>query len=74
MSARWRKFPAEKPSATGEYLVRGIGGLNNKLHHWVCLWVGECEDKMIAHRFFYGGNEFTNVPSGAFEWLDLKEL
>lgn len=70
----WRKFPDEKPIASGEYLVRGIGGLNNKLHYWVCLWVGECEDKSIAHRFFYGGNEFRNIPSGEFEWLDLKEL
>ena len=69
----WRTFPAEKPTAAGEYLVRGVGGLNNKLHNWVCLWVNDCEDKSIAHRFFYGGNEF-NVPSGEFEWMDLKEL
>ncbi len=74
MNAKWHKFPEEKPSATGEYLVRGIGGLNNKLHHWVCLWVGDFEDKALAHRFFYGGNEFNDVPSGKFEWLDLKEL
>ena len=70
----WRKFPDEKPPVTGEYLVRGIGGLNNALHHWVCLWVGKCEDPSIENRFFYGGNEFQNVPSGEFEWMDLKEL
>ena len=74
MKASWRKFPDEKPTKTGEYLVRGVGGLNGKLHHWVCLWVGEHEDLRIANRFFYGGNEFSNVPSGRFEWLDLKEL
>ena len=74
MKANWKNYLAEKQNTTGEYLVRGIGGLNNKLHHWVCLWVAECEDKTIANRFFYGGNEFNNVPSGRFKWLDLKEL
>ena len=57
MNVNWRIFPDEKPTTTGEYLVRGIGGLNNKLHHWVCLWVGEHEDSAIANRFFYGGND-----------------
>ena len=70
----WKQYPDEKPALSGEYLVRGIGGLDNKLHHWVCLWVGECDDKTLAHRFFYGGNEFQNVPSGRFEWMDPKEL
>ena len=73
-NVKWHKFPEEKPSVTGEYLLRGIGGLNNKLHHWVCLWVAECDEARIANRFFYGGNEFNNVPSGRFEWLDLKDL
>jgi len=70
---KWKSYPGVMPSVSGEYLVRGIGGLNNKLHYWVCLWVGDCDDKTIAHRFFYGGNEFRNV-TGKFEWLDLKEL
>ena len=74
MKANWRRFPEEKPPCTGEYLVRGIGGLNNKLHHWVCLWIDRCDDPQIANRFFYGGNEFRDVPNGEFEWLDLKEL
>jgi len=68
----WRKFPDEKPAAAGEYLVRGIGGLDNKLHHWVCLWVGDFDDKTIAHRFFYGGNEFRECE--VFEWVDVNEL
>lgn len=71
---RWRHYPEEKPTVTGEYLLRGHGGLDGRLHHWVCLWVENCVDAQIAHRFFYGGNEFNNVPSGTFEWLDLKKL
>lgn len=70
----WHKFPFKKPEHSGEYLVRGIGGLNNKQHHWVCLWIDECDDMNIAHRFFYGGNEFNQCPSGEFEWIDLTEL
>ncbi len=72
--AGWHRFPNEKPSQHGEYLVRGIGGLNNKLHHWVCLWIDEYDNKDIERRFFYGGNEFKECPSGKFEWMDLREL
>ena len=72
----WHKWPQEKPARTGEYLCRGIGGLNNKKHHYVCLWVGEdtCRDKDVANKLYYGGNEFREIPSGNFEWLDLTEL
>ena len=75
-NVNWHKWPNEKPARTGEYLVRGVGGLNNKLHHYVCLWIGEdtCRDKDINNKFYYGGNEFNEVPSGDFEWLDLTEL
>ena len=70
----WHKWPYEKPSKTGEYLIRGIGGLNNKLHHWVCLWVGvdKCSDKDIVNKFYYDGNEFNECDF--FEWLDVKKL
>lgn len=71
-SALWHKWPQEKPSRTGEYLIRGIGGLNNKLHHWVCLWVGETEYSEISCKFFYGGNEFCECQS--FEWVDVNKL
>ena len=72
----WHKWPQEKPTKTGEYLCRGMGGLNNKLHHWVCLWVGKdtCQDKDVANKLYYGGNEFNECPNGVFQWLDLKEL
>ena len=71
MRPRWRKFPGEQPKEFGEYLVRGIGGLNNRMHHWVCLWI---DDPALKKGFYYNGNEFNNVPSGEYEWLDLKEL
>lgn len=70
--ALWHEWPQEKPSRTGEYLIRGIGGLNNKLHHWVCLWVGDTDDADISNKFFYGGNEFRECIK--FEWLDVKDL
>jgi len=75
---KWHKWPQEKPTETGEYLVRGIGGLNNKLHHYVCLWVGEddCQDKDIANKFYFGGNEFflTIGNNKEFEFIDVNEL
>ena len=71
MRARWRKFPDEKPIRFGEYLVRGIGGLNNKLHHWVCLWI---DDPAIPSNFYFNGNEFNQVPGGCYEWVDVNEL
>ena len=75
-TAKWHEWPQEKPTRTGEYLCRGIGGLNKKIHHWVCFWVSEneCSDHYICGKFFYGGNEFNECPSGMFQWLDLKEL
>lgn len=70
----WRMWPQEKPSHTGEHLVRGIGGLNNKLHYWVCLWIGEdkSEDKDLVNKFYYGGNEFRECQE--FEFIDVNEL
>lgn len=70
----WRKFPDEKPTASGEYLVRGIADRDKKQHHWICLWIGECGVKELENCFFYEGNKFYEVSSGEFEWLDLKEL
>lgn len=74
----WHKWPQEKPSKTGEYLCRGIGGLNNKLHHYVCLWVGEdaCQDKGVTNKFYFGGNEFCLVigKNKPFEFINVNEL
>lgn len=74
MKNNWREFPTEHPTETGEYLCRGIGGLNNRLHHYVCLWIGECDDRQIANHFFYGGNVFNEIPSGKFEFIKCSEL
>ena len=67
----WHKWPEEKPRKTGEYLVRGIGGLNNRLHYWVCLWIEKPKD---LRGLYYGGNLFNEVPTNEFEWIDVKEL
>ena len=73
---RWRRFPDEKPVHTGEYLVRGIGGLNGKLHYWVCLWVrGDNGIIDIPTGFYYNGNPFERqIDSNEYEWLDLRVL
>lgn len=68
----WRAFPTERPTEMGEYLCRGIGGLNNKLHYYVCLWVNEPKENLIG--FFYGGNEFAEIPTGKFEFIKCSEL
>lgn len=72
----WHKFPEEKPSLSSEYLVRGIGGINNQLHHWICYYLTEsvCESLGIKSGFYYNGNEFNQCPSGEYEWLDVKEI
>ena len=72
----WHKWPQEKPTKTGEYLCRGFGGLDNKIHYYVCLWVGNdaCNDNDIAGKFYYGGNEFSEIPSGEFEFIKCNEL
>lgn len=69
----WHKFPYEQPTEEKEYLVRGIGGIDNRLHHWVCLWVNERKQLGVPKRFYYRGNLFHN-DSGVFEWLDLESL
>ena len=75
MALEWHKWSSEKPVKTGEYLVRGIGGLNHKLHYWVCLWIGEDTtfDSTVKNKLFYGGNEFDNCD-GDFEWISVNEL
>ena len=73
---KWHKYPQETPpkdgKTFGEYLIRGIGGLNNKLHYYVAFWCWIKEENLCG--FFYHGNEFCEIPSGEFEWLDLKTI
>ena len=68
---KWHHYPDEKPTMVGEYLVRGVGGINNCLHHWVCLWI---EGGSVPTGFYYNGNEFNQCPSGEYEWIEVKEL
>ena len=65
--ARWHRYPDEKPSETGEYLLRGVGRLDNRQYHMVCMW-NEMEGS-----FNFGGIEFL-VDNTKVEWLDVKEL
>lgn len=73
---KWHKYPEETPpkdeNVHGEYLIRGNGGLNGKLHYYVAFWCWIKKEGLCG--FFYRGNEFCEIPSGEFEWIDTKEL
>lgn len=73
---KWHKYPQETPNKDentyGEYIVRGIGGLNHKLHYYVVFWIWNKAEALCG--FYYRGNEFNEIPSGEFEWIDTKEL
>lgn len=73
---KWHKYPEETPpkdeNTYGEYLIRGKGGLNEKLHYYVAFWCWIKKEGLCG--FFYRGNEFCEIPSGEFEWVDLKTI
>ena len=72
--AQWHTWPQEKPATDREIrniLVKGIGGLDDKLHYWLCMWVWTSDLKGL----YYNGNEFNGIaPDREFEWLYVDEL
>ena len=74
-NAEWHKWPDEVPELDGReihsYLVRGIGGIDNKLHHWICEYV-ETNDHTLKG-WFLCGNEFREQNKG-FQYMDVDEL
>lgn len=69
----WHWYSKEKPQKAGDYLVRGVGGLDNKFHYWLCFWVPSGNG--IIEGFYYNGNEFRNIDEGIdYEWIDVNEL
>lgn len=59
------------PTKAGDYLLRGVGGLDHKFHFWLCFYVPSGQG--IAKGFYYNGNEFRNAD-GEYEWIDVNEL
>lgn len=68
----WKLYPNTEPTEQGEYLCRGIGGLNHKLHYYVCLWINEPSENLKG--FFYGGDYFNGIRTGVFEYIKCSEL
>ena len=73
MKKCWHSYPVVKPSKSGYYLVRGKGGLEDKIYHYVCLWITKSNIVDIPSGFFYNGNEFK-TSDGKCEWMDLGDL
>lgn len=69
----WHKFPQEKPNQSGYYLVRGKGGIEDKVYYYICLWIKNPVAFDLAEGFYYNGNEFK-THDDTCEWLDLREL
>ena len=67
----WKKYPQEKPTHMGDYLIRGIGGWDNKFHHWLCFWA---DVDGIPTNFYYNGNEFRCTEKDEFEFLDVNDI
>ena len=74
-NAEWHIWPNEVPELDGReihsYLVRGVGGLDDKLHHWICEYV-QTNDHTLKG-WFLNGNEFRDQDK-EFEFMDVDEL
>jgi len=74
--ACWHKWPEEVPELNGReihsYLVRGIGGLDEKLHYWICQYV---KTDGLPEGWYLNGNEFRDSQDGReLLFVDVDEL
>lgn len=73
-NAKWHKWPEEVPELNGReihsYLVRGIGGLDEKLHYWICQYV---KTDGLPEGWYLNGNEFKDQQRD-FQYVDVDEL
>lgn len=71
----WHRYPDEKPEKMGYYLLRGKGGITDKVYHYIGFWVApkDCESDFIGNKFYVNGNEFK-TKDDTFEWMDLGDL
>lgn len=73
-NAQWHKWPEDVPELNGReihsYLVRGIGGFDDKLHHWICQYV---KTECLPEGWYLNGNEFKDQQR-EFQYVDVDEL
>lgn len=74
--ACWHKWPDEVPELNGReihsYLLRGIGGLDEKLHYWICQYV---KTDGLPEGWYLNGNEFKYSQDGReMLFVDVDEL
>lgn len=74
--ACWHKWPEEVPELNGReihsYLVRGIGGLDEKLHYWICQYV---KTDGLPEGWYLNGNEFKDSHDRReLLFVDVDEL
>ena len=74
--ACWHKWPEEVPELNGReihsYLVRGIGGLDEKLHYWICQYI---KTDGLPKGWYLNGNEFKDSQDGReLLFVDVDEL
>lgn len=74
--ACWHKWPEEKPELNGReihsYLVRGTGGIDEKLHYWICQYV---KTDSVPEGWYLNGNEFRDSQDGReLLFVDVDEL
>lgn len=74
--ACWHKWPEEVPELNGReihsYLVRGIGGLDEKLHYWICQYV---KTDGLPEGWYLNGKEFKDSQDGReLLFVDVDEL
>lgn len=75
-NTQWHKWPEEVPELNGReihsYLVRGIGGLDEKLHYWICQYV---KTDGLPEGWYLNGNEFKDSQDGReLLFVDVDEL
>ncbi len=75
-NAQWHKWPEEVPELNGReihsYLVRGIGGLDEKLHYWICQYV---KTDGLPEGWYLNGNEFKDSQDRReLLFVDVDEL
>lgn len=74
--ACWHKWPEEVPELNGReihsYLVRGIVGLDEKLHYWICQYV---KTDGLPEGWYLNGNEFKDSQDRhELLFVDVDEL
>lgn len=76
---KWRWWPKDNPSdycdpnkGLNDFIVRGVGGCDNKLHYYMVQWI-EC-DEYDLHGWYYNGNPFMCIPSNEFHFITAKDV